>query len=189
MSAKGRSAFVGARTEKSNSAISAKTTSTKKPNTKDAYNGSNAIAKGKCGYDGCRNKLRVDHDSDAAIIDCDLHHDTHQKGYKYLADTDCQSKYNAVDATFSESFDATHLAFHNDEDYAGVVGSVATLKENFKESSREYGAWNCAAPPQHYVQPWRTPTMLAGFAYAIVEANAKTTKAKNTKPLNTNGSS
>ena len=84
--------------------------------TKTSYNPSAQIAKGKCGYEGCTNKLQATEPDEPDAISCDVHNETWTTGYSYLAEKDCQTKCNSCDRDFSDSFVNSHVALHNKDD-------------------------------------------------------------------------
>ena len=123
---------------------------------KNKYDGTEAIIKGNCGYEGCKNKLRSRNDSsddESPVISCDLHDQTYWHGYSYLDERECQTMYNAVEVRFSENLDNAHECFHGDDEPDCKRGGVVGENGSFIEATRECGAWNSAAPRNITVKP------------------------------------
>ena len=81
---------------------------------KIVYHGDEAIARGKCGYEGCARALRRpdDDDDDDVVLECDQHFETATRCYGYQPRLKTMTRYN-TEGNFQESVNNAHVHVHS----------------------------------------------------------------------------
>ena len=103
------------------------------------------LAKGVCGYDGCKKKLPSHDEDEEKPISCEDHGVTHSVAYKYMAEAECQRMYN-TDVPFSDCFDSSHGIIHKNEEKDCMEGHCGGGERHYQDAGRDYGAYNLSEP-------------------------------------------
>ena len=112
------------------------------PTQRVSYNNAADLARGVCGYEGCKHKNEpADPDSTKVIISCEPHSVTHSVALRYMTELECQSKHNG-EVELAERFSTSHDCIHRKDEKECSEGHVRRCRDHYQECSKLFGAYS-----------------------------------------------